>query len=55
MLKGCIFVQVWLWSFRERVVSDPFDGLSNWNDKDGDIDPCSWFGVECVDGKIVVL
>ncbi|KAM5556741.1 putative inactive receptor-like protein kinase [Rosa sericea] len=41
--------------FRERVVSDPFGALSNWNDEDGEIDPCSWFGVECSDGKVVVL
>ncbi|PRQ59497.1 putative protein kinase RLK-Pelle-LRR-VI-2 family [Rosa chinensis] len=41
--------------FRERVVSDPFGALSNWNDEDGEIDPCSWFGVECSEGKVVVL
>ncbi|XP_048326367.2 probable inactive receptor-like protein kinase At3g56050 [Ziziphus jujuba] len=39
---------------RERVVSDPFGALSNWND-DGHVNPCSWFGVECSDGKVVVL
>ncbi|KAI5346614.1 hypothetical protein L3X38_014493 [Prunus dulcis] len=41
--------------FRDRVVSDPFGALSNWNDDDGEVDPCSWFGVECADGKVVVL
>ncbi|XP_061997652.1 probable inactive receptor-like protein kinase At3g56050 isoform X2 [Rosa rugosa] len=41
--------------FRERVVSDPFGALSNWNDEDGETDPCSWFGVECSNGKVVVL
>ncbi|CAK7330493.1 unnamed protein product [Dovyalis caffra] len=41
--------------FRERVERDPFGALSNWVDKDGDIDPCSWFGVECSDGKVVIL
>ncbi|XP_011003691.1 PREDICTED: probable inactive receptor-like protein kinase At3g56050 [Populus euphratica] len=41
--------------FRERVERDPFGVLSNWNEKDGDIDPCSWFGVECSDGKVVIL
>ncbi|PSR93219.1 Inactive receptor-like protein kinase [Actinidia chinensis var. chinensis] len=41
--------------FRERVVSDPFGALSNWNDDVGVIDPCSWFGVECSDGNVVVL
>ncbi|BBG98081.1 Leucine-rich repeat protein kinase family protein [Prunus dulcis] len=41
--------------FRDRVVSDPFGALSNWNDDDGEVDPCSWFGVECADGKVVVF
>ena len=40
---------------RERVVSDPFGALSNWKENDGEIDPCSWFGVECSDGKVVSL
>ncbi|KAK8641598.1 hypothetical protein V6N13_010992 [Hibiscus sabdariffa] len=40
---------------RERVVSDPFGGLSNWKENDGDINPCSWFGVECSDGNVVIL
>ncbi|XP_043723853.1 protein MALE DISCOVERER 2-like [Telopea speciosissima] len=40
--------------FREGVVTDPFGALSNWND-DGLNDPCSWFGVECSDGKVVIL
>ncbi|KAF2297353.1 hypothetical protein GH714_021852 [Hevea brasiliensis] len=41
--------------FRERVKRDPFGALSNWNEEDGDIDPCLWFGVECSDGKVVIL
>uniref|UniRef100_A0A6N2L6U9 Leucine-rich repeat-containing N-terminal plant-type domain-containing protein n=1 Tax=Salix viminalis TaxID=40686 RepID=A0A6N2L6U9_SALVM len=41
--------------FRSRVERDPFGVLSNWIEKDGDIDPCSWFGVECSDGKVVIL
>ncbi|KAF8394880.1 hypothetical protein HHK36_018817 [Tetracentron sinense] len=41
--------------FRERVVGDPFGALSNWNDNDGEVDPCSWFGVECAEGKVVIL
>ncbi|GAB4824297.1 hypothetical protein Ancab_007183 [Ancistrocladus abbreviatus] len=41
--------------FRERVVSDPLNGLSNWKYEDGDSVPCSWFGVECSDGKVVIL
>ncbi|KAF8397232.1 hypothetical protein HHK36_016142 [Tetracentron sinense] len=41
--------------FREHVVRDPFGALSNWGGNDGEIDPCSWFGVECSDEKVVVL
>ncbi|KAK8629632.1 hypothetical protein V6N13_078465 [Hibiscus sabdariffa] len=40
---------------KERIVNDPFCSLSNWKEDDGDVDHCSWFGVECSDGKIVVL
>ncbi|KAL6980741.1 non-specific serine,threonine protein kinase [Sarracenia purpurea var. burkii] len=40
--------------FREKV-TDPFGAMSNWNDDVGIIDPCSWFGVECSDGNVVVL
>lgn len=39
--------------FRERVVSDPYGALANWDD--GELDPCAWFGVECCDGKVVTL
>ncbi|MBA0611737.1 hypothetical protein Godav_012399, partial [Gossypium davidsonii] len=38
--------------FKQRVVSDPFGALSNWKEIDGEIDPCSWFGVECSDEKV---
>ncbi|GMI92031.1 MALE DISCOVERER1 [Hibiscus trionum] len=41
--------------FRERVITDPFGGLSNWKENDGEFDPCSWFGVECCDGNVVIL
>ncbi|KAM1341507.1 hypothetical protein ACFX2F_005949 [Malus domestica] len=42
--------------FRDRVVTDPFGALSNWNNNGGeDDDPCSWFGVECSDGKVIIL
>ncbi|GMI88895.1 Male Disoverer 2, morphogenesis of root hair 1 [Hibiscus trionum] len=41
--------------FKQRVVSDPFGALSNWKEIDGAIEPCSWFGVECSDEKIVNL
>ncbi|XP_012482542.1 protein MALE DISCOVERER 2 isoform X1 [Gossypium raimondii] len=41
--------------FKQRVVSDPFGALSNWKEIDGEIDPYSWFGVECSDEKVVIL
>lgn len=34
-----------LLKFKESVEIDPFDALLNWDVND--IDPCSWFGVEC--------
>ncbi|KAL6967716.1 non-specific serine,threonine protein kinase [Sarracenia purpurea var. burkii] len=40
---------------RERVTRDPFDALSNWIDNDRIVDHCSWFGVECSDGKVITL
>ncbi|GAV88080.1 Pkinase_Tyr domain-containing protein/LRRNT_2 domain-containing protein [Cephalotus follicularis] len=43
---------------RERVVRDPFGALSNWrenNEGEVDDDPCSWFGVECSNGYVIVL
>ncbi|KAJ4720114.1 putative Receptor protein kinase [Melia azedarach] len=40
---------------RERVVSDPFGALTNWRRSDTENSPCSWFGVECSDGKVVIL
>lgn len=52
----CLNSEGWaLLRFRQRVVRDPFDALSGWNAEDGDIDPCSWFGIECSDGKVVIL
>lgn len=44
-----------LLKFRERVVRDPFNSLSSWRVKDGVFDHCSWFGVHCSDGKVVIL
>lgn len=53
---ACLDAGLALLRFRERVVQDPYGVLSNWNNDGGDnIDPCSWFGVECSDGKVVVL
>ncbi|XP_074339905.1 inactive receptor-like serine/threonine-protein kinase At2g40270 isoform X2 [Apium graveolens] len=44
-----------LLKFKERVVSDPFGALLNWTEEDGVIDPCLWFGVECLNGNVVIL
>ncbi|KAL7264249.1 hypothetical protein ACSBR1_002244 [Camellia fascicularis] len=45
-----------LLKFRDGVVRDPFGALSDWNDLGGEVDPCSWIGVECSeDGKVVIL
>lgn len=44
-----------LLKLRERIVSDPFGALSNWVDDEAVVDPCNWFGVECSDGRVVVL
>ncbi|KAG2723962.1 hypothetical protein I3843_02G171700 [Carya illinoinensis] len=41
--------------FRQGVMSDPFGALLDWKEEDGEVDPCSWFGVECSDGKVVAL
>lgn len=40
---------------RERVTRDPLEALWSWNDEEGVIDPCSWFGVECSEGNVVSL
>ncbi|KAK7328589.1 hypothetical protein VNO77_22701 [Canavalia gladiata] len=44
-----------LLKLRQRIVSDPFGALSNWIDDEVSLDPCNWFGVECSDGRVVVL
>lgn len=44
-----------LLKFKEMVVQDPFNALSNWNVEDGILDHCLWFGVHCSDGNVVVL
>ncbi|CAL0304740.1 unnamed protein product [Lupinus luteus] len=44
-----------LLKLKQRIVSDPFGALSNWVDDEVAIDPCNWFGVECSDGRVVVL
>jgi hypothetical protein len=40
---------------KQKVVNDPFGALSNWRYSEEEIDHCSWFGVECSTGKVVVL
>jgi len=42
-----------LLEFRGRITSDPFHALANWNPND--CNPCQWFGVRCVDGKVRTL
>ncbi|TKY60043.1 LRR receptor serine/threonine-protein kinase MRH1 [Spatholobus suberectus] len=42
-----------LLEFRARITSDPFGALANWNPND--CNPCKWFGVCCVDGKVQML
>ncbi|MFS7902831.1 putative non-specific serine/threonine protein kinase [Helianthus anomalus] len=46
-----------LLKFRDGIDLDPFGVLSGWsNGGDAvDLDHCSWFGVECSDGKVVAL
>ncbi|KAH7856321.1 hypothetical protein Vadar_000055 [Vaccinium darrowii] len=42
-----------LLEFRARVDYDPYGAFANWNQIDND--PCMWFGVHCVDGKVEKL
>ncbi|CAJ2677378.1 unnamed protein product [Trifolium pratense] len=42
-----------LLEFRERITSDPHGALINWDPNDSD--PCKWWGVRCVDGKVQIL
>ncbi|CAJ1970663.1 unnamed protein product [Sphenostylis stenocarpa] len=45
-----------LLALKERLVSDPQGALSSWSGENGDdIDPCSWFGVECSHGNVVTV
>ncbi|KAK9159161.1 hypothetical protein Scep_005735 [Stephania cephalantha] len=41
--------------FRERIARDPYGALSNWNSNGVEESPCFWSGIECADGKVVVL
>lgn len=49
------FTGMALLRFKERVVRDPLNSLSSWISEDGDLDHCSWFGINCSDGIVVVL
>lgn len=52
-----MFAGLALLKFKDGIENDPLRVLSGWN-KDGefgDLGHCSWFGVECLDGKVVVL
>lgn len=44
-----------LLKFRDGIEKDPFGALSGWNKEGYSGDHCSWFGVECSDGKVVIL
>ncbi|KAL4587775.1 hypothetical protein LXL04_000649 [Taraxacum kok-saghyz] len=46
-----------LLKFRDGIERDPLGVLSGWNNDDevADLGHCSWFGVECSDGKVVIL
>ncbi|XP_073293105.1 inactive receptor-like serine/threonine-protein kinase At2g40270 isoform X2 [Primulina huaijiensis] len=40
---------------KEKVFSDPYGALSNWKYEVGVENPCSWVGVGCSEGYVVVL
>jgi hypothetical protein len=42
-----------LLKFQSRVGEDPHGAMAGWNPRDGD--PCSWNGVSCDDGRVVML
>ncbi|KAG4920206.1 hypothetical protein JHK82_049168 [Glycine max] len=44
-----------LLKFKHGIVNDPFDALSDWVNDEVAVNPCNWFGVECSDGRVVVL
>ncbi|TYI63076.1 hypothetical protein E1A91_D10G296200v1 [Gossypium mustelinum] len=44
-----------LLGLREKVVNDPFGALSGWKKVDGKFDHCSWFGIQCSNGKVIVV
>ncbi|CAJ1859186.1 unnamed protein product [Sphenostylis stenocarpa] len=44
-----------LLKFKQGIVRDPFGALSNWVNDEVAVTHCNWFGVECSDGRVVVL
>ncbi|TKY47571.1 LRR receptor serine/threonine-protein kinase MRH1 [Spatholobus suberectus] len=44
-----------LLKLKQGIVRDPFGALSNWINDEVAVNPCNWFGVECSDGRVVVL
>ncbi|CAL4948202.1 unnamed protein product [Urochloa decumbens] len=42
-----------LLKFQSRVEEDPYGAMAGWSPHDAD--PCSWDGVRCVDGRVVML
>ncbi|CAO2165903.1 unnamed protein product [Urochloa humidicola] len=42
-----------LLKFQSRVEEDPYGAMAGWSPRDAD--PCSWDGVRCVDGRVVML
>ncbi|KAL6615779.1 hypothetical protein ACP70R_038049 [Stipagrostis hirtigluma subsp. patula] len=42
-----------LLKFQSRVEEDPHGAMAGWSLRDGD--PCSWNGVRCIDGRVVML
>jgi hypothetical protein len=42
-----------LLKFQSRVEEDPYGAMVGWSPRDGD--PCSWNGVRCVHGRVVML
>ncbi|GAB4827084.1 hypothetical protein Ancab_033967 [Ancistrocladus abbreviatus] len=55
-LRGCSALNLeglHLLKFRAKVGYDPYNAFASWNPDDDD--PCIWFGVHCVNGKVEML
>ncbi|CAO1945500.1 unnamed protein product [Urochloa humidicola] len=55
-VDGCLAVNfegLALLKFQSRVEEDPYGAMAGWSPRDAD--PCSWDGVRCVDGRVVML